>query len=377
MSTGRALPIARPREENPVTTVVDLLTHLLDERGSDLLVKVGSPPCIRRNGRLERTSLDSLDPESIELLASEMLAPDKAAEFKAHGEVDLAHSVPGLGRFRVNVYRQRGSVSLAIRRVVPGAPAIADLGVPAVVADLACQPEGLVLISGPSASGKTTTAAAMIDHINATQPRHIVTIEDPIEVLHADRMALVSQRELGADTADVADALRRASRQDADVIFASDLPDVESVREALAAAAAGRLVLAVVNTLTASDTIGSLVDRFEPHQQTSMRQTLGRVLRGVVCERLVDRTDGRGRVALVESLVGTPKVRAAIAANADPAVLERLMTEGDYHGMATFDQALFRLYNDDYISMDEALERVTNPEDFRILVQQSGLSSVH
>lgn len=359
-----------------MTRVVDLLHYLLEERGSDLLVKVGSPPCIRRNGRLERTTLDALDPTTIEELAAELLPPDKAAEFKANGETDLAHSVPGLGRFRVNVYRQRGSVSLAIRRVVPGAPAIADLGVPKVVADLAESRDGLVVISGPAASGKTTTAAAMIDHINAAQARHIVTIEDPIEVLHADRIAIISQREVGADTTDVADAIRRASRQDADVIFASDLPDAASVREALAAAASGRLVLAVMNTLSATDTVAALVDRFEPHQQSPIRQTLGRVLRGVICQRLVDRADARGRVAVVESLVGTQKVRDAIQSAADPAVLERLMTEGDYHGMATFDQALFHLFSEEYVSLDEALERAAHPEDFRIAVQQAGLATL-
>ncbi|QXC59840.1 PilT/PilU family type 4a pilus ATPase [Aquihabitans sp. G128] len=356
--------------------VVDLLQYLLEERGSDLLVKVGSPPCIRRNGRLERTTLDPLDSAAIEQLASELLPPEKAAEFQADGETDLAHSVPGLGRFRVNVYRQRGSVSLAIRRVVPGAPAIADLGVPPVVADLAAHRDGLVLISGPAASGKTTTAAAMIDHINASQARHIVTIEDPIEVLHADRMAIVSQREVGADTPDVSDALRRVSRQDADVVFVSELPDAAAVSGALSAAASGRLVLAVMNTLSATDTIATLVDRFEPHQQGPVRQTLGRVLRGVICQRLVDRSDGRGRVAVVESLVGTQKVRDAIAANADPAVLERLMTEGDYHGMATFDQALLQLFNDEYVTLDEALERASYPEDFRIAVQAAGLATI-
>jgi twitching motility protein PilT len=216
----------------------------------------------------------------------------------------------------------------------------------------------------------------MIDHINASQARHIVTIEDPIEVLHADRIAIISQREVGADTTDVADAIHRASRQDADVIFASDLPDAASVREALAAAASGRLVLAVMNTLSATDTVAALVDRFEPHQQMPIRQTLGRVLRGVICQRLVDRADARGRVAVVESLVGTQKVRDAIQQAADPAVLERLMTEGDYHGMATFDQALFQLFSDEYVSLDEALERAAHPEDFRIAVQQAGLATL-
>lgn len=356
--------------------VVDLLQYLLDERGSDLLVKVGSPPCLRRNGRLERTTLTALKPDDIEQLAAELLTADKAAEFQSSGETDLAYSVPGLGRFRVNVYRQRGSVSLAIRRVVPGAPAIADLGVPQIVADLAAQRDGLVVVAGPAASGKTTTAAAMIDHINASQARHIVTVEDPIEVLHADKEAVVSQREVGSDTPHVADALRRISRQDADVVMVSDLPDADAVKEAFAVAAAGRLVIAVLNTLSATDTITWMIDRFPPHQQGSARSLLGRVLRGVICQRLVDRADGRGRVAVVESLVGTHKVRDAIIDGGDPSVLERLMADGEYHGMATFDQSLFQLFHEEYVSLDEALERAVYPEDFRIAVQQSGLATL-
>jgi len=359
-----------------VTQVVELLQYLLEERGSDLLVKVGSPPCLRRNGKLERTPLDALGPEEIEALASELLTPIKAAEFQETGETDLAHSVPGLGRFRVNVYRQRGSVSLAIRRVVPGAPAIADLGVPAVVTDLAESRDGLIIISGPAASGKTTTAAAMIDHINASQSRHIVTIEDPIEVLHADRTAIVSQREVGADTADVIDALRRVARQDADVIFISELNDPAAVSEALSVAAAGRLVLGIMNTLSVIDTLSWLVDRQEQHAQEHTRQLLARVLRGIVCQRLIDRADGRGRVVAVESLTGTPKVRDAIAAGADSALVERLMSEGTYHGMATFDQALFNLFTEDLVTLDEALDRAAHPEDFRIAVQQAGLATL-
>lgn len=359
-----------------MTRVVDLLQYLLEERGSDLLVKVGSPPALRRNGRLERTTLEALDPATIEALAAELLTPVKAQEFKAAGETDLAHSVPGLGRFRVNVYRQRGSVSLAIRRVVPGAPSIAELGVPPVVADLASSRDGLVVIAGPAASGKTTTAAAMIDHINATQSRHIVTIEDPIEVLHADRMAVVSQREVGADTADAADALRRVARQDADVIFVSDLIEAEAVGEALTVAAAGRLVIAVMSTLSVTDTISWIVERSPAESQAHTRQLLARVLRGIICQRLVDRADGRGRVAVIESLTGTPKVRDAIETAADTAVIARLMSEGDYHGMATFDQALFRLFNDDVVSFDEALDRAEHPEDFRVAVQQAGLATL-
>lgn len=359
-----------------MTHVVDLFQYLLEERGSDLIVKVGSPPCIRRNGRLERTTLAALDPAAVEALAAELLPLEKAEEFQANGETDLAHSVPGLGRFRINVYRQRGSVSMSIRRVVPGAPSIADLGVPPVVADLAAHRDGLVVISGPAASGKTTTASAMVDHINASTACHIVTIEDPIEVLHADRLAIVSQREVGADTPHVADALSRVARQDADAIFVSDLPDAASVQEALRAAASGRLVVAVMSTLTATETVASMIDRFEPHQQTPIRQTLSRTLRGVICQRLVDRADSRGRVAMVETLVATQKVRAAIAAGADPALLHQLMTDGDYYGMATFDQALFRLYSDEFVTIEEALSRSEHPEDFRIAVQKASLAAV-
>jgi twitching motility protein PilT len=359
-----------------VTQVVELLQYLLEERGSDLLVKVGSPPCLRRNGKLTRTTLEALGPEEIEALAAELLTPIKAEEFQRTGETDLAHSVPGLGRFRVNVYRQRGSVSLAIRRVVPGAPAIADLGVPQVVADLAESRDGLIIISGPAASGKTTTAAAMIDHINASQARHIVTIEDPIEVLHADRTAIVSQREVGADTADLVDALRRVARQDADVIFISELSDPLAVSEALSVAAAGRLVIGVMNTLSVIDTLSWVIDRQEQHAQEHTRHLLARVLRGILCQRLVDRADGRGRVAAIESVTATPKVRDAIANGADSALIERLMSEGDYHGMATFDQALFNLFSEDLVSLDDALERAAHPEDFRIAVQQAGLASL-
>jgi twitching motility protein PilT len=267
-------------------------------------------------------------------------------------------------------------VSLAIRRVVPGAPAIADLGVPQVVADLAESRDGLIIISGPAASGKTTTAAAMIDHINASQARHIVTIEDPIEVLHADRTAIVSQREVGADTADLVDALRRVARQDADVIFISELSDPLAVSEALSVAAAGRLVIGVMNTLSVIDTLSWVIDRQEQHAQEHTRHLLARVLRGILCQRLVDRADGRGRVAAIESVTATPKVRDAIANGADSALIERLMSEGDYHGMATFDQALFNLFSEDLVSLDDALERAAHPEDFRIAVQQAGLASL-
>ncbi|MCU1455390.1 MAG: Type pili twitching motility protein PilT [Acidimicrobiales bacterium] len=363
-----------PEVDAHVALLVDLLQHLMEERGSDLLVKVGSAPCIRRDGKLVRTTLPALSPVEIEALAMELLHDAKAAEFAETGEVDVAHSVPGLGRFRVNVYRQRGSASLAIRRVVPGAPAITDLGVPAVVADLASAPDGLVVVAGPAASGKTTTVSAMLDHVNSTVAKHIVTIEDPIEVLHADRQSIVSQREVGTDTPDVAEAIRRAGRQDADVIFVSDLPDHRAIHAAISTAGAGRLVLAVLPATTVIEAIARLVDAYPVHQHDQVRQHLSVVLRGVVCQRLLYRADGRGRVPAVESLVGTAKVADCIAAGADPVRLEKLMTEGEYYGMQTFDQALFHLFREDYVALDEALAAAARPENLRIAVQQAGLA---
>lgn len=359
-----------------MASIEDLLGYLLEERGSDLLVKVGSSPVLRRNGKLEHMPIEPLEPATIEQLAVDLLPEHKLADFDETGEVDLAYGVPGLGRFRINVYRQRGSVTLAIRRVVPGAPAISDLGVPPIVGELASHRDGLVLVSGPASSGKTTTAAAMIDQVNGGQARHIVTIEDPIEVLHTDRTSVVSQREVGTDTTSVADALGKIARQDADVVFVSDLPDAASITAALSAAASGRLVIAVVPAFSVGDTLRTLVDTVEPHQQAPTRQLLSRVLRGVVCLRLVARADGRGRAAIVEALVGTAKVAEAVRDNAEDAALERLMADGDYHGMATFDQALFRLFSEDVVSLDEALEQAVYPEDLRIAVQRAGISAL-
>jgi len=356
--------------------LVDLLQHLMEERGSDLIVKVGSPPRLRRDGKLLRTDLPAMTPGEIEAVATELLAGTRAQDFAAAGEVDVAHSVAGLGRFRVNIYRQRGSVSLAIRRVVPGAPAIADLNVPSVVEQLADSADGLIVVAGPAASGKTTTVSAMVDRINATAARHIVTIENPIEVLHADKLLLVSQREVGTDTPEIGEAIRRAGRQDADVIFVSELPDARAIAEALAAATAGRLVLTTMTTVSAADTVQRIVDAFPPNQQSQARAQLAMALRGVVCQRLLERADRRGRVPAVEVLLGTQKVSDALAAGADGHALEQLMSDGDYYGMQTFDQALFHLFREDQVALDEALSAAARPEDLRIAVQQAGLAAL-
>ncbi|QYG95291.1 PilT/PilU family type 4a pilus ATPase [Iamia sp. SCSIO 61187] len=354
-----------------------LLHHLAERRGSDLIVKVGSPPHVRVDGHLQPTDMPTMGPAEIEQVLTELLPVAKAEELLEKGEVDVAHGVAGVGRFRVNVFRQRGSLSLAIRRVVPGAPAIADLNLPAAVEKLAMEDAGLIVVAGPAASGKTTTVAAILDHVNATRARHIVTIEDPIEVLLADKRSLVSQREVGSDATSISEALRRVGRQNADVIFVSDIPDAATAERVVSEALSGRLVVVTMAALTAAETISRLVDFYPPHLQRQARYSIAQVLRGVIAQRLLDRVDGRGRVPAVEVLIGTQKITEAIAGGADEATLEALMREGEYHGMQSFDQALLNLYRDSTISVRDAVAAASRPEDLRIAMQHAGMAAAY
>ncbi len=351
----------------------ELLNELVEQRGSDLLVKVGSSPHLRRDGKLLPTDLDKMSPAEIESVAAEILDESVIEELLDVGEVDVAYSVAGVGRFRVNVYRQRGSVSLAIRRVVPGTPSMADLGLPTAVEKLASEDKGLVIVCGQGVSGRTTTAAAIIDFINATMPKHIVTIEDPIEVLHSDKVAMISQREVGADTTTMLDALRRVGRQAPDVVLLSSLPDADVRTEALRTAGSGRLVIAVSDDLSATEAVLSLVDGVPPHRQERVREQVSNVLRGVVCQKLLERADGRGRIPAVEILINTPKVVEGIASGMANLELQRLVAEGEYYGMQTFDQALFQLHRTGVVSLRDALGSASQQEDLRIAFQQAGL----
>jgi twitching motility protein PilT len=360
-----------------VAQLVELLQYMTEQRGSDLLVKVGSPPHLRIDGKLIPSAMAKMSPSEIEDVCAELLPVDKAAELAENGEVDVGHSVSGVGRFRMNVYRQRGSLSLAIRRVVPGAPSLANLNLSLTVEKMANEESGLIIVTGPAGSGRTTTVAAMIDQINATKAQHIVTIEDPIEVLHADKMSLISQREVGTDTGTLLDAIRRVGRQNADVIFVSEVRDGETAIELLAEASAGRLVFTTMATLSAAETVTRIIELCPEHQRTAARQTLSNVLRGVVCQRLLERSDGRGRIPAVEVLVNTAKMVEAIAAGKDEAFLDRLVTEGEYHGMQNFDRALFDLYRDSKVNLDDVLAVASNPEDLRIAFQQAGLSAAY
>src|SRR5579864_8342209 len=325
------------RASRPGLDLNDLLRYVMEQRASDLHIKVGSPPFVRIDGHLQASPFEVVKGADTERMAFAIMPKEGADEFMTHSEADFAHSVAGMGRFRVNVFRQRGSVGMVLRRVLPGTPSFETLGLPPVVRRLAEEPRGLVLVTGPTGSGKTTTIASMIDHINETQAVNIVTIEDPIEVLHTDKTAMVNQREIGTDTRDYSEALRRVLRQDPDVIFIGEMRDPETVWAALSAAETGHLVLSTLHTTNATETVNRVVDFFPPFQQKQVRLSLASSLRGVVSQRLLERADGKGRVPAVEVMVMTGRVFDRILDPEDQEALEEVIADGEYYGMQTFD----------------------------------------
>ena len=348
----------------------ELLRYAVERGASDIHLKVGSAPFIRVDGHLERTGHEPVTPAETERIAFAIMPKQRADEFLETSEADFAYSVSGLGRFRCNVLRQRGSVGLVLRRVQSSIPSFQELGLPPVVQRLAENPRGLVLVTGPTGSGKTTTLASMIDHINDTMSRHIVTIEDPIEVLHADKQCIINQREVGTDTADFNAALRRVLRQDPDVILIGEMRDPETVATALAAAETGHLVFSTLHTINATETINRVIDFFPPHQQRQIRMALAGALRGIVSQRLVEKRGGSGRAPAVEVLVATGRVFDKIVNAEETHEIEEIIAEGEYYGMQTFDQSLLGLYKSGEIDLREALSASTRPHDLRLMIEQ-------
>jgi twitching motility protein PilT len=355
---------------------IDGLLKLMTEQGSsDLHLKVGSPPAVRLNGKLViLREIKPLTPEMTSRLAVGMMDDRQKVTFENHREIDFAYSLSGIGRFRVNVFHQRGSVALTARRVSTERSSITDLGLPPVILQMANEPRGLVLVTGTAGSGKTTTLAAMIDHINRTREGHIVTIEDPIEVLHRDEKCIVSQREIGIDTESYADALRHVVRQDPDVILIGEMRDHETVSAALTAAEIGNLVFSTLHTIDATETINRIIDFFPPYQQKQVRLMLASTLKGIVSMRLIPSING-GLVPAVEVLVMTGTIREYILDSEQTYKIRDAMDEGEYYGMQTFDQSLLRLYQESKITMDDAMSMAGNAHDFKIKVRQLGVDS--
>jgi len=351
-----------------------LLKTMTDRGSSDLHIKVGSPPAVRLNGKLIvlRDEFQPLSPEQTKQLAIGMMDERQKGSFENHREIDFAYSLSGVGRFRVNVFHQRGSVGMTLRRVATERAGIEELGLPPVIRRLADEPRGLVLVTGTAGSGKTTTLAAMIDHINSTRDGHIVTIEDPIEVLHQDKKCIVNQREIGIDTESYADALRHVVRQDPDVILIGEMRDHETVSAALTAAEIGNLVFSTLHTIDATETIGRIIDFFPPYQQKQIRLMLAATLKGIVSLRLIPSING-GLVPAVEVLVMTGTIREYISDPEKTYMIRDAMEEGEYYGMQTFDQSLIQLYTNRRITLDDAMAMAHNAHDFKIKIRQLGV----
>ena len=351
--------------------VNDLLKNAVDARASDLHLKVGSYPMMRIGGALEPATADKrLDHEDTVSMAAAVMSTQQRQKFKDALEIDLAYSVPGLGRFRCNVFQQRGTIGLVLRVIPVGVKSVDDLALPPVLKTIAEEERGLVLVTGTTGSGKSTTLAALVDHVNTTRCAHVVTVEDPIEFLHRDNRSIVNQREVSVDTRSFAHALRSALRQDPDVILVGEMRDYETIETALLAAETGHLVFSTLHTLDATETINRIIAVFPPHQQKQIRMQLASVLKAVVSQRLLPRADGAGRAAAVEVMITTPFIRDCIVDKEKTHQIHAAIGAGtSQYGMQTFDQAIFHLYEQKVVTYDEALRWASNKDEFKLRVQ--------
>jgi twitching motility protein PilT len=348
----------------------DLLKICSDRGASDLHLKAGSHPVIRVDGRLlPLPDQKRLMQEDTIAMAFSIMSARQKQKFKDNFELDMAYSVPGLGRFRCSVFQQRGTVGLVLRVIPVKILTIRDLSLPLVLEQIAGERRGLILVTGTTGSGKSTSLAAVIDYINSTRTEHIMTIEDPIEFLHRDKKSLVNQREVEVDTKSFALALRAALRQDPDVILVGEMRDYETIETALTAAETGHLVLSTLHTLDATETVNRIISVFPPHQQKQIRLQLAAVLKAVVSLRLLPRADGLGRVPAVEVLRATSYIKDCVENKEKTKLIRDAITQGtSQYGMQTFDQSLYRLYRQDLISFEEALRQATNPDEFKLRV---------
>jgi twitching motility protein PilT len=349
------------------------LCELIDKEGSDLHLKVGSKPLFRVHGNLcPSDSSEQLGAEDTEHALKTLLHDEaKLQEFADEHEVDFSFEIPEVARYRLNAFQQRGVISIAIRAIPHKISTIEELSLPEVVRDLAEEERGIVLLTGTTGSGKSTTLAAMIDHMNETTSKHIVTIEDPIEFVHADKRSVINQREIGMDTSSFERALRRVLRQDPDVILIGEMRDEETVRAALSAAETGHLVLSTIHTVDAVESINRMLDFFPPHQHGQARSMIAGTIKGVISQRLVPGARG-GRVAACEIMRMTGRVRDMIVDPSQTGKLSEAVATGGYYGMQTFDQALFGHVKADRVTFDDAMRVASSPADFKLLMQADG-----
>ena len=349
------------------------LRELVRKVGSDLHLKVDSAPLYRVQGELTLdTSAEALSAEDTEGALRTLLSDDaKLDEFAQEHEVDFSYEIPDVARFRINAFQQRGVISMACRAIPHRISTIEELALPTVVRELAEEERGIVLLTGTTGSGKSTTLAAMIDHMNHTMSKHIVTIEDPIEFVHEDKRSVINQREVGMDTASFKRALRRVLRQDPDVILVGEMRDEETVHTALSAAETGHLVLSTIHTVDATESINRMLDFFPPHQHSQARSMIAGTVKGVISQRLVPGADG-GRVAVCEILRMTGRVRDMIVDPSQTGKLVEVISSGGYYGMQTFDQALFGHVKAGRVTFEDAMRVASSPHDFKLLMQADG-----
>ena len=349
----------------------DLLKTAVAQEASDLHIKVGSPPILRIAGELVPLhSEPRLTQQDAMMIAFSVMGPAQREIFKKKNELDLAYSVPGLGRFRCNAFIQRGTIGIVFRVIPMKIPSFEELNLPDVLRKMSLEERGLILVTGTTGSGKSTTLASMIDYINMNRTSNIVTIEDPIEYLHRDKKSIVNQREVGSDTESFARALRSALRQDPDVILVGEMRDFETIQTALNAAETGHLVFSTLHTIDATETVNRVVAVFPPYQHKHVRIQLSSVIRGIISMRLMPRADGKGRVPAVEVLVATATIRDCILDADKTKQIPDVIAQGKIHyGMQTFDQSLFDLFKSGLVTYEEALRRASNPDDFVLKVK--------
>ncbi len=346
----------------------DLLKTAIERKASDIHIKVGSTPVLRIDGELtpmiEHKRLMSEDTIAI---AFSIMNNYQKQKFKANNEVDMAYSVPGMGRFRVNIFQQRNTVAIVLRVIPHRIQTISELNLPPVIEKLSVMPRGLILVTGTTGSGKTTTLAAMIDHINNNRTANVITIEDPIEFLHKDKKSIINQREIGGDVKAFDSALRSSLRQDPDVILVGEMRDYETISTALLAAETGHFVMSTLHTVDATETINRIISVFPPHQQKQVRLQMAGVIKGIISQRLVVRADGKGRIPAVEVMIATNLIREYIVEKDKTRLIHDAVAAGkSQYEMQTFDQSLMELYKRGLISYEEALKRSSNPDDFAL-----------